>query len=359
MTDGDLDEARRLTDAAIAVAPIGTSARFRALSNRAIFEYVEGDTEGWQPLVAAAVEEAERAGDRPNLRWLEWMSIHYALLYGRWDEAVRRVDEQVALGPHYTLDSLLHVKAYLLAARDQLGAARACRDEGLVLTEKIPDEQSAIPGFLEAAWASLVIGEEELAARLVDRVLPLVQGMRHRAPGIDAANTVVAIRSGRGQDYFEVHRHHADTRRVRAALLLLEGRVIEGADAWALVSPHDGLSPGSKARGSSLRRDARARPTCSSSAASPSSAPSVRRRWCATRRACSRRRPRSGQEPQRRNELVSPCHVATPPSTTGRASTPAACSTLAAIAARGPDSQIVTTGRPFSSPASAAARAVR
>ena len=29
------------------------------------------------------------------------------------------------------------------------------------------------------------------------------------------------------------------TRRVRAALLLLEGRVLEAADAWALVSPHD------------------------------------------------------------------------------------------------------------------------
>jgi class 3 adenylate cyclase/tetratricopeptide (TPR) repeat protein len=239
MTDGDLDEARRLTDAAIAIAPIGSSARFRALSNRAVYEYVEGDTEAWQPLQAAAVEEAERAGDRPSLRWLEWMSIHLALLYGRWDEAVRRVDEQIALGPHYTLDSLLHVKAYILAARDQLGAARACRDDGLVLTEKIPDAQSAIPGFLEAAWASLVIGEEELAARLVDRVLPLVQGMRHRAPGIDGSDTVVVIRAGRAQDYFEVHKHHADTRRVRAALLLFEGRVIEGADAWALVSPHD------------------------------------------------------------------------------------------------------------------------
>jgi class 3 adenylate cyclase/tetratricopeptide (TPR) repeat protein len=239
MTDGDLDEARRLTDAAIELAPIGSSPRFRALSNRAIFEYVEGDNEAFQPLRAAAVEEAERAGDLPNLRWLEWMSIHSALLYGRWDEALRRVDEQIALGPHYTLDSLLHVKAYILAARDELGAARACRDDGLVLTEKIPDAQSAIPGFLEAAWASLMIGEEELAARLVDRVFPLVQGMRHRAPGVDASNTVTVIRAGRAQDWLELHRRHADTRRVRATLLLLAGRVTEAGDAWALVSPHD------------------------------------------------------------------------------------------------------------------------
>src|SRR5436190_997909 len=46
-----------------------------------------------------------------------------------------------------------------------------------------------------------------------------------------------------------------------------------------------------------------------------------------------------------------------PPSSTGRALSPAAWSTLAATAARGPDSQIVTSGRPLSSPASAAARA--
>ena len=66
--------------------------------------------------------------------------------------------------------------------------------------------------------------------------------------------------------------------------------------------------------------------------------------------------------PQRRKDVVSPPlarQSATPPSRTGRAFTPAACSTLAATAARGPDSQIVTTGRPLRRPASAAARAVR
>ena len=46
-------------------------------------------------------------------------------------------------------------------------------------------------------------------------------------------------RAGRAQDWLDLHKRHADTRRVRAALLLLEGRVLEAADAWALVSPHD------------------------------------------------------------------------------------------------------------------------
>jgi class 3 adenylate cyclase/tetratricopeptide (TPR) repeat protein len=239
MTDGELDEARRFMDAAIEVGPIGSSPRFRALANRGVIEWTEGDIQAWEPLQAAAVEEAERAGDRPNLRWLAWTTITHAVIFGRWDEALRLSDEQIALGQHYMLDTFLYLKAYLLAARDQLGAARACRDEAIPLTEKIPDTQSAIPGLFEAAWASFVIGEEELACRLVDRTLPFARAMRHRAPAVDAKNTVSVIRARCGQEWLELHRQNAGTLRVRAAVLLLEGRVVEAADAWALVSPHD------------------------------------------------------------------------------------------------------------------------
>lgn len=195
--------------------------------------------EAWELVQAAAVEEAERAGARPNLRWLEWFTTSTALTFGRWDEVLRRAEEQIALGPHYMLDGILYFKAYVLAARDQLAAARACRDEALALTEKIPDPQSAIPGLFDAAWASFVIGEEELARRLVAQVYPVAAAIRHRVPGVDAKNTVLVIRAGRAQEWHALHERHADTRRVRAALLLLEGRVVEAADAWALVSPHD------------------------------------------------------------------------------------------------------------------------
>ncbi|HKN62807.1 MAG TPA: AAA family ATPase [Gaiellaceae bacterium] len=239
MWDGDLDAARRLTDAAIEVAPIGASSRFRALANRAMFEWAEGDIVGQEPLQAAAVEEAERAGDRPNLRWLQFTDILNAFLFGRWDEALRRADEQVALGPHYRLAGIFNLKAYLLAARDQLAPARACLDEALALTEKVPDAQSAIPGFLEAGWASLVLGDEDLARRLAERAYPLALGIEHRVPGIDAKVVVLLIRMGAAERWHAIHERDAKTRRVRAGLLLLEGRVVEAADAWALVSPHD------------------------------------------------------------------------------------------------------------------------
>ena len=239
MSDGDLDEARRLTDEAIEVAPIGSSSRFRALANRATYEWAEGDSEAFELVHAAAVEEAERAGDLPNLRWLEWFALNQAVSFGHWDEVLRRTEEQIALGTHYTLDGILLDRAYILAARGRLGPARACRDEAMALTEKIPDAQSAIPGLFEAAWVSFVLGDKELASRLVRRVFPLALAVRHRVPGVDAKFCVLIIRAGMTKEWLELHRRHADTRRVRAACPLLEGRVIEAADAWALVSPHD------------------------------------------------------------------------------------------------------------------------
>ena len=195
--------------------------------------------QAWRSLQVAGVEEAERAGDRPNLRWLAWTTITDSVLFGRWDEALRLVDEQIALGPHYLLDTILYLKAYMLAARGQLAPARACRDEAMPLTEKIPDAQSRIPGLFEAAWASFVIGEEELAYKLVHEVHPVAMAVRHRAPGVDAKNTVLVIRAGNVEGWLARHTHDAKTRRVCAALLLLEGRVVEAADAWALVSPQD------------------------------------------------------------------------------------------------------------------------
>ena len=290
--DGELDEARRLADAAIAVAPIGSSSRFRALANRAMLEWAEGDLEAQEPLQAAATEEAERAGDRPNLRWLEWTNVLNACLFGRWDESLRRAEEQIALGPHYTLDSLLSLKAYMLAARDARSRS-SCRDEALALAERIADAQSAIPGLLDAAWASLVIGEEHLTRRLAERAYPLVLEIRHRAPGVDAKNTVLIIRTGGAEKW---HRDPPtgceDAPRPRRAPAARGPRRRGGRRLGAHVAPRRSPRPdrgGAAARGSGPQS---ARPMSSSNAGSRSFVPSERPRWCATRRACSPQRPR-------------------------------------------------------------------
>src|ERR671922_2710874 len=62
--------------------------------------------------------------------------------------------------------------------------------------------------------------------------------------------------------------------------------------------------------------------------------------------SAARRRELTAYDPQRLNSttgLPEACQSSTPPSATGRASKPRATSTLAAIAARGPLSQMVTS----------------
>jgi hypothetical protein len=66
-----------------------------------------------------------------------------------------------------------------------------------------------------------------------------VKHLRHRVPGVDAKNTILVIRTGGAERWRALHERHARTRRVSAATLLLEGRLLEAADLWALVSPHD------------------------------------------------------------------------------------------------------------------------
>jgi hypothetical protein len=109
----------------------------------------------------------------------------------------------------------------------------------MALAEEIPDAQSAIPAYLEAGWVSLVIDESERAQECVRRALGFESTIGHRTPGVDAKVTVAVIRTGYGEEWIARRKLDANTRRVRAALLLLEGCVVEGADAWALVSPHD------------------------------------------------------------------------------------------------------------------------
>jgi hypothetical protein len=107
------------------------------------------------------------------------------------------------------------------------------------LTEKIPDAQSAIPGLLQAGWAALVLGDEDLARRLAERAYPIALEIQHRTPGLDANVAVLISRTGGAEKWRAIHERDARTRRLRAAMLMFEGRVVEAADAWALVSPHD------------------------------------------------------------------------------------------------------------------------
>src|SRR5579884_3815743 len=239
MFDGELDAARRFYDRVIESAPLGSASRFRALSNRALVEFVEGDREAWAPYHAAAVAEARRAGDRSNLRWLETGAISELVDVGRWDEAVRRCDVFLAEGPLYADLPVMQLKALVHACRGELEVGRQWNARGLARMRELDDAQGGIPGRLAAAWTARVLGDDALASSLVAETVPLLKTSRHR-PQIVGAFMVSAIAHGGALDRWRPWWEHvAATRRLRAARLAAAGDVVAAADAWAAVSPFD------------------------------------------------------------------------------------------------------------------------
>jgi class 3 adenylate cyclase len=237
--DGDLVGADDLNEQAAAIAPAGSQPLFRALANLAVVAWAEGDIERWRARQARAVEAATRAGDRANLRWLEAQGIEEAVEHGRWDEALRKIDAFVANGPHYRAHSLLLLKGCVLVSRGAVAEATALRDGALAEIEGADAAQISIPGLLMSAWVSLLAGDEKRARQLVAAAEPVVVEGRHRVPGVSAPVAVTIARLGLAEAWLHHHRRMVDTRRTRAARLTWSGELVEGAEAWAAISPYD------------------------------------------------------------------------------------------------------------------------
>jgi class 3 adenylate cyclase/tetratricopeptide (TPR) repeat protein len=237
--EGDLAQCDRLVEEAIAVAPAGSPSLFRALANHALTAFATGDHERWRARQARAVEAAMRAGDRSNLLWLEAQGIEEAVEDGRWDEALRRIDEFLANGQHYRSHSLLLLRAYVLASRGAVAEARELRDRALEAVVAADEQQVLIPGYLMAGWVSLLVGDDDRARQLVALAEPIVAQTRHRAPGINGPISVLVARVGYATAFMHHHRRMVPIARARAAQLLWEGSVVEAADVWATVSPYD------------------------------------------------------------------------------------------------------------------------
>ena len=235
--DGEIDGARASCEAAATIAPPGSGALMRALANRAVVDAIEGghpdDFLHWNRLAADA---AARAGDSANLRWTEAQLIPWLYVDGRWDELLTRSAAFLAEGPHYLSQSIQIYQAIVSAARGHAERARALRAEVLAATSDRDDLQQQIGNRMQLAWVSLLLEDDELAVELVAGTAPLVSRIAHRAPGVSADVTVTQIRTGLGARWLELHAGHADTNRVVAARLLLEGRCVEAAERYASIS---------------------------------------------------------------------------------------------------------------------------
>jgi uncharacterized protein YciI len=89
-----------------------------------------------------------------------------------------------------------------------------------------------------SAWVSLLAGDRDRAHGLVLDAERSAANLAYRAPGVSAYIAVVIAETGRGDAWLRIHAKAAPTRRIVALRLLLEGDVVEAADAWARVAPY-------------------------------------------------------------------------------------------------------------------------
>ena len=237
--EGDLAESDRLLEQIFEIAPPGSYQLFRALANYAITASAEGDREAWLPRWERALEMATRAGDRASILWLESSRIADALDVGRWDEVLRRADSFLAQGPHYLDHTILLYKAIVLAARGERAEALALRDRALDATAGIQEHQVVIPARMFGAGVSLLAGDPNRARELVTEAEVHAATLAYRAPGVGGFIAATIARLGRSEAWLAIHSRASPTRRIVALRLLLSGEIVDAADAWARVSPHD------------------------------------------------------------------------------------------------------------------------
>ena len=237
MSQGDLDEARRLFETAREGAPPGSPVRFRALANLGVVEYTAANQAAWKQRYEAATEAALRAGDRTNLHWIESNVVSHALEDGRWDEALRRCDVLSAAGPGYGNRTGRLVKAEVLAARGEIVQAIALVDEVLGGLSEKADNQMYMPTLIGSAWIALIAGDEARARGLVLKASE--RRTLHRAPAIGARLPVLMLRTGMRDVWIERVRGNAPIKRQRAAMLLFDGESVAAAELYAEISAYD------------------------------------------------------------------------------------------------------------------------
>jgi len=236
---GDLEVSRSMLEEAAEIAPPGTPPLFRALANMATVDSSSGDADAFRVSYAAALDAAQRAGDRPNVRWLQFQHVEYLYDVGEWDEILRVLHELGDDDPSYSDHIAMVTKAAVLGARGDLVQARQLRDGALAATSESKEPQIFIPTRLGAAWVCLLAEDHAELRRIIGEVWPVVSAAPYRAPGVGARESIVVIRAGFREQWKQRHELNAPTRRIVASRLMLEDKVLEAADAWALVSPAD------------------------------------------------------------------------------------------------------------------------
>jgi class 3 adenylate cyclase/tetratricopeptide (TPR) repeat protein len=240
MIKGDLRSARSFIEEAVS-ATSSSSERARGLTNLAVLWFTDGYPGEAYRQAQLAFETARRMGDRMTLFWLESGEIQEELfMEGRWDEALEQLnswlERTAAVGGHYLEPGVRLIRAQIQAARGRDDDAERDLELALAALDPAGGTQAVAPNLSGAAVVSQLLGRDDRAAELTDRLWEIAKDAPHRAPAMSGNAAVSIWRAGRADRWLELFTHRlAETGRAWPARLICSGRAAEAAELYAYI----------------------------------------------------------------------------------------------------------------------------
>jgi len=138
-----------------------------------------------QVLYREAMREAERFGDRRNLRFLRGNIIPTNWLLGEWDDALAAANDfiaECAESPHILEGASRQIRGCIELARGQGDATLVDFRRGLEFAREAEGFEGLIPSLLRIAWAYLQLGRVSDAQTAFAEVTPLLEKYPYARP---------------------------------------------------------------------------------------------------------------------------------------------------------------------------------
>jgi class 3 adenylate cyclase/tetratricopeptide (TPR) repeat protein len=210
---------------------------FRGNVNLGVSLYYAGDVRRALYVHQRNLDAATRYGLEGAVIWNKAEVAFDLFLVGRWDEALRIVDAEIARmeagAPHYLEVQHRQVRARIRWGRGDVEGSLEDADRALEVGRSARDPQALLPALAERGRVLLVAGRIEDAVACVDEILQIVD----RKPVMDWAwwivpASIVLTQVGRGAEILALGGETLPSRWIEAARLWASGDLYGAADLF-------------------------------------------------------------------------------------------------------------------------------
>jgi class 3 adenylate cyclase/tetratricopeptide (TPR) repeat protein len=238
------DEVRALELATAANSPVAGA----IANNVAVNAFFDFDLPGSSDLIDEALRLAERIGDASGARFLRGHRPTYALLLGKWDEAVELADEFIREcetgSPHYMETRARIARGEIRLARGDAEGALKDFEHALTLVRSMSDPQAIMPVLASAYAAYETYGKSDETRPLLAQLVRLASDNPMEAAITLAFDVAYAKGAVEYESELRAAVDRAPPWRWRdVARMCLDGEFVRAADTWA-----EGGSPTQEAR---------------------------------------------------------------------------------------------------------------